>query len=365
MVPAGSTQAASSCAEAASTVRGTARFDLLLQLIENRDRIVTRDEIIEKIWKGRIVLDAAIWSRVKAARQAVGDNGRPIADQDLHRRGIRFVGEVRIEKPFRPSPRISWRRRTRARRRRPPVLPGAGRTETPAVPPVARDHVDMVLASVSPDSTAACRTAVYRGSSLSNAGREEADQIVSNGLSLDIMTGLARTRSMFVISRGTAFMFRGAAHDARSVSEKLGVRYVLHGSIHLRGRQTRIHAALTDAIAGSETWANHFTCSIGDIFEVQDGIVGDIIGAVEAEIEHSERRRALLASPSSLDAWSAYHRGSWHMYQFTREGYVEAERLFKLAAKLDPNASRVFAGLSFVHWQRAFLEIGTDREGEI
>jgi TolB-like protein len=196
-------------------------------------------------------------------------------------------------------------------------------------------------------------------------GGEEADQVVSDGFSLDIMTGLARTRSLFVISRGTAFMFRGGAHDARSISAKLGVRYVLQGSIHLRGKQARIHAALTDAIADTECWANHFNCDIGDIFEIQDGIVGDIISAVEAEIEQTERRRALLLSPSSLDSWSAYHRGTWHMYQFTRDGYIEAERLLKLAAKLDPNDSRAFAGLSFVHWQRAFLEIGSDREGEI
>ncbi len=342
-------------------------FDLLLQLIENRDRIVTRDEIIEKIWKGRIVSDAAISSRVKAARQAVGDNGKTQSlIKTIHRRGIRFVGEVRIEadsaKPAEIMEAVHASQKTTTSGHAGSRENGdAGR---PA--PLHATHVDVVL----DERVAGIDLTLPKQPSIvvlpfQMLGGEEADQIVSDGLSLDIMTGLARTRSLFVISRGTAFMFRGAAHDARSVSEKLGVRYVLHGSIHLRGRQARIHAALTDAIAGSETWANHFTCSIGDIFEVQDGIVGEIIGAVEAEIEHSERRRALLASPSSLDAWSAYHRGSWHMYQFTREGYVEAERLFKLAAKLDPNSSRVFAGLSFVHWQRAFLEIGTDREGEI
>ncbi len=90
-----------------------------------------------------------------------------------------------------------------------------------------------------------------------------------------------------------------------------------------------------------------------------------IVGAVESEIEQSERQRALLTHPTNLDAWSAYHRATWLMFQFKPEAYVEAERLFKLAARLDPSASRVFAGLSFVHWQRAFLEIGKDRDGEI
>ncbi len=190
-------------------------------------------------------------------------------------------------------------------------------------------------------------------------------QIICDGLSLDIMTRLARTRWLFVISRGTAFTFRGLSHDPRSVSRKLGVRYVVHGNVYLMGKRIRVHAALADAVAGCEAWAEHFDCTVDDIFEIQDEIANQIVRAVETEIEQTERRRALLTHPSSLDAWSAYHRATWHMYQFTPEGYEEAERLFKLAAKLDPNAPRVFAGLSFVHWQRAFLEIGQDREGEI
>src|SRR3546814_11541031 len=83
------------------------------------------------------------------------------------------------------------------------------------------------------------------------------------------------------------------------------------------------------------------------------------------EVELAERQRALLETPVSLDAWSAYHRGCWHMYRFTPQDYEPAERYFELAARLDPNSARAFAGLSFLHWQRAFFELSPDRAGEI
>jgi tetratricopeptide (TPR) repeat protein len=151
----------------------------------------------------------------------------------------------------------------------------------------------------------------------------------------------------------------------KSIALRLGVRYVVQGDVQFLGSRVRIRAALTDAVAIREVWAEHFDRNVDDIFDIQDEIANVIVGAVEGEIEQTERQRALLTHPANLDAWSAYHRATWLMYQFTPEAYVEAERLFKLAARLDPNASRVFAGLSFVHWQRAFLEIGKDRDGEI
>lgn len=341
-------------------------FDLLVQLIENRDRILTKDEIVEKVWKGRIVSDAAVASRIKAARQAVGDNGKTQSlIRTFHRRGIRFVGEVVVERESASKAetaepvRSDWMTKT-------PYVGACARAEPNRGTQLPAPREGLVL----DERVAGVDLSLPKQPSIvvlpfNMLGGEGDDQIISDGLSLDIMTGLARTRSLFVISRGTAFMFRGTSQDAASISRKLGVRYVLQGSIQFRGKRVRIHAALIDGIAGCEAWADQFDCNVDEIFGIQDEIARDIISAVETEIERTERRRALLTHPSGLDAWSAYHRGCWYMYQFTPEAYDEAERLFELAARLDPNASRVFAGLSFVHWQRAFLEISRDREGEI
>jgi TolB-like protein/DNA-binding winged helix-turn-helix (wHTH) protein len=344
-------------------------FDLLVLLIENRDRIVTRDEIIERVWKGRIVSDAAISSRIKAARRAIGDDGKlQSVIRTIHRRGLRFVGEVTIGAASSPGGSS--------------VAPGIADEGEPGGSP-GLDINDIRAAAgsgasrqsaeghVPDESVAGIDLSLPKKPSIvvlpfHALGADEDAHIISDGLALDIMTRLARTRWLFVISRGTAFKFRGPFQDARTISLKLGVRYVVQGNIHFSGKRIfRVRVALIDAVADCEAWADQIDGSLDDIFRIQEEIASEIAGAVETEIERSERQRALLAPPSSLDAWTAYHRAAWHMYQFTPQGYEEAGRLLGLAAKLDPNFARVFAGLSFVHWQRAFLEIGHDREGDI
>src|SRR3546814_667065 len=126
-----------------------------------------------------------------------------------------------------------------------------------------------------------------------------------------------------------------------------------------------INVALADAVEGRELWADSFHRKLEHVFEAQEEITDLVVGAISMEVELAERQRALLETPVSLDAWSAYHRGCWHMYRFTPQDYEQAERYFELAARLDPNSARAFAGLSFVHWQRAFFELSPDRAGEI
>ena len=334
-------------------------FDLLILLLDNRDRIVTRDEIVEGVWRGRIVSEAAISSRIKSARRAIGDDGKSQGMiRTIHRRGLRFVGDVAVDE-----------------------APPRSKQATEDVAVIGTEMSSMlklgtrapagadIIAHAGDPSTGIDLSLPKRPSLVvlpfHLLSSEAEHRVIADGLSLDIMTGLARTRWLFVIARGTAFTFRSASHDPRQVSARLGVRYVLQGTIQLRDRRVRISAGLTDAVGGREVWADQFERAVDELFSIQDEISSIIIGAVEAEIEQSERQRALLAQPSNLDAWSAYHRATWHMFQFTPQGYEEAERLFERAARLDPGSARVFAGLSFVHWQRAFLEIGKDRQGEI
>jgi TolB-like protein/DNA-binding winged helix-turn-helix (wHTH) protein len=343
-------------------------FDLLVLLIENRDRIVTRDEIVERVWHGRIVSDAAISSRIKAARRAIGDDGKAQGlIRTIHRRGLRFVGEV-ADAVVSKVPLSDEHTVIQSTTDHALILsPERARPEGAILgfPNAAQDtHPENA------DSVSGLDLRLPKRPSLVVLpfvllGGSEHGQIIADGLSLDIMTRLARTRWLFVISRGTAFTFRGPVQDVKRIALRLGVRYVIQGNVQLSGQRIRVTAALTDAVAEHEVWAEQFDRSVDDFFAIQEEIANLIVGTVESEIEQSERQRALLVHPANIDAWSAYHRGSWLMYQFTPGGYEEAERLFKVSAKLDPNSARVYAGLSFVHWQRAFLEIGKDREGEI
>src|SRR5262249_39807558 len=122
---------------------------------------------------------------------------------------------------------------------------------------------------------------------------------------------------------------------------------------------------LIDGVEGGEIWADYFDRSLDDIFAVQDEITDVIVGRVHSEVQLAERQRALLTPMTNLDAWSAYHRGCWHMDRHTPGDYERAEELFKLAGQLDPRSARVFAALPSVHRQRAFLELSSDRKGEI
>ena len=168
-----------------------------------------------------------------------------------------------------------------------------------------------------------------------------------------------------MIARGSAFRFLGTKESPAAIAKKLGVRYVSHGAVQAVGRQIRVHAALTDATTGMEIWSEQFDRKRDDLFAVQSEISDAIAGEMETQIEFLERGRSLLKPSENLDAWEAYHRGCWHMYKFRPEHYEEAERYFLRSIELDPTSPRPFAGLSFVHWQRAFLEISKDRAGEV
>ena len=310
-------------------------FDLLLLLIENRDRVVSRDEILDTVWQGRLVSDAALSGCVKAARRAIGDDG---ARQDLirtHRgRGFSFVGEV-VEEPG-----TTARAGASAGH-----LPKTGKSD-------ADDLLSGIDLSLPRQPSIVVLPFRYLGS--------EDRHIVADGLTLDVTTRLARLRWLFVIARGTAFSFQLAGTDPLVSARQLGVRYVLHGSAQVSGAKIRVHTALSDALSGREIWAEDFDRGTGDFLNLQDEISMIVTGAVEHEIERTERQRALGYRVENLDAWSAYHRGCSHMFRSNESDFDLAEQYLRRSLSLEPSAPRPYAALSFIHWQRAFLEISDD-----
>lgn len=304
-------------------------FDLIVHLVESADRVVSKDELIEKIWDGRAISDATLSSCVKAARRALGDTGR---DQSIiktyHRRGFRFVGSFRTDaSAFGPS--------------------------DPAPVPDT-EGIDLAL----PGRPS---IAVLPFTTLDRHGEQE---LLAGGLLHDITVRLARTRWLFVTARASAQRFRLQDSDPATIGRALGVRYLLHGSVIRSADRFRLSVSLTETERGFEIWAETFDRVMGDIFSVQDEIGERVVSGIESEIELKERQRALLRPLASLDAWSAYHRGNDLLYRFSAEGHEQAEHFLDLAAELDPNSAPIFAGLSFLHWQRAFFETGKDREDD-
>ena len=313
-------------------------YELLFALVGAAPSLLTHDELADRVWSGRLVTPETLAQRLLLLRRALGDAvSSPRYLRVVRGLGYQLIPPVRVRREQK-----SWRRSPAAASNDEADgfagMPGGIDLSLPAQPSI-------VILPFDADDDADHRN-------------------FARGLTHDIMTRIARTRSFFVIARGTALKFIPGAHDVREVSSRLGVRYVVQGNIQFGGPRVRINAALADGIESREIWAENFSHQLEHVYEAQEEITDLIVGAISSEVEVAEQQRALLEPPASLDAWSAYHLGCWHMYRFTPEGYEQAQKYFELSLRLDPDSSRTLAGLSFVHWQRAFLEISPDRAGE-
>jgi TolB-like protein/DNA-binding winged helix-turn-helix (wHTH) protein/tetratricopeptide (TPR) repeat protein len=318
-------------------------YELLLALAEAAPNLLTHQDFAERVWRGRLVTPETLAQRVLLLRRALGDN----ASSPRYLRGLRGVG-YQLVAPVRV--------RTDPGERRPASQRANGEP--------ARATGDLTLVGDVDLSLPPQPSIVVLP--FDSVDGDAENENFARGLTHDIMTRIARTRGFFVIARGSAFRFApGSHHDVREVGRKLGVRYVVQGCVQRDGSEASVNAVLADAVEGKEIWAERFHRKIDRIFETQEEITDLVVGAISAEVDLAEQRRSLLETPANLDAWSAYHRGCWHMYRFTSADYEQAQRFFELSAKLDPHSPRAPAGLSFVHWQRAFLEISADRAGEV
>ncbi|MBL0730972.1 transcriptional regulator [Piscinibacter sp. HJYY11] len=179
---------------------------------------------------------------------------------------------------------------------------------------------------------------------------------LGDGLAHDVITRLSKLRSMFVIAQGTVFALDERHIGAEDAARRLNVDYVAGGSLRVEpGGRLSVSVQLSETRTARVLWAEVFEGRMGDTFGVLDEIGDRIVAALSNQIEVSERNRAILKSPSSLDAWEAHHRGLWHMMRFNREDNEQARHFFQTAVRLDPSFARPYAGLSFTHFQDAFL----------
>ena len=188
---------------------------------------------------------------------------------------------------------------------------------------------------------------------------------VADGLTEDIITRLAKLRVLFVIARGTVYALRDRGVSAEEAGRILNVEYVVSGSLRRQGSRVSVVVELVETEGARIVWTDELDGVADDTFSMLDTIVDRIVAAVAEEIEAAECNRAILMPPSSLDAWEAYHRGLWHMYRFNQQDNHDAELLFGNALRLDPTFARAYAGLSFTHFQNAFLDLTPDRARQI
>ena len=196
-----------------------------------------------------------------------------------------------------------------------------------------------------------------------NMSGDPEQEFFSDGITEDIITALSKVRWLFVIARNSSFTYKGRAVDVKRVSQELGVRYVLEGSIRKAGDRVRITAQLIDATNGNHVWAERYDRGVEDVFALQDEMTETIISAIEPELGNVERARLLRRAPESLDAWESHQRGMWHVWQATLEDLDKAKVLFERALELTPNYAPALAGLAYAQYLRVGLGIIDDEGG--
>jgi TolB-like protein/cytochrome c-type biogenesis protein CcmH/NrfG len=281
-------------------------FDLLVYLLENRDRVVSKDDLFAKIWRGRIVSESTLTSRINAARKAIGDSGsgqRLI--RTISRKGFRFVGSVDTQ------------------------LADVHAEDTAAA---NSNHVGSApLGLPQPDRPA---IAVLPFTNMSGDLEQE---YFSDGISEDIITALSKLRWFFVIARNSSFTYKGKAVHMKQIAEELGVNYVLEGSVRKSGERVRITAQLNDVTTGSHIWAERYDRDLADVFAVQDDITESIVAAIEPQLYAAENFRARRNPPGSLDAWDLVMRALSHYWRVTRQDNMVTQALLEKAIAIDPN----------------------------
>ena len=264
-------------------------FDLLVFLVGNRDRVVSKDDLLTAVWGGRIVSESTIATRINAVRRVIGDNGE---QQRLVRttigKGVRFVGAVREQ----------------------------------------RATGEPVAASISPRLS----IVVLPFTNLSNDPEQE---YFADGITDDLTTDLSRISGSFVIARNTAFTFKGRSADVRQIGREIGVRYVLEGSVRRAGDRMRVNAQLTDAESGAHLWAERFDRDTDDLFALQDEITSQIALALGSELVIAEAAR-LTGHPDALDY---IIRGRAASYKPpSRDNFDKTISLYERALALDPRS---------------------------
>jgi TolB-like protein/tetratricopeptide (TPR) repeat protein len=297
-------------------------FDLLDYLIRNRERVVSKDDLINTVWNGRVVSDAALTTRLNVARSVIGDSGeRQRLIKTLQRKGFRFVGTVQeVQRPADAA-----------------LTADSGEQSFQGI--AGPDRYDAATATM---SIPAPRLSIVVLPFANFGGDPQQDYFV-DGVTDSLTTDLSRISDSFVIARNTAFTFKGKAVNVKQVGRELNVRYVLEGSVQRGGNRLRVNVQLIDVETGNHLWAERFEKPVADLFDMQDEIVSRLANTLNAELIEVEARRAGLSThPDAMDlyfqGWACTNNGT------TAEYMTQAQAFFDRALALDPDNIEALVG---------------------
>ena len=289
-------------------------FDLLAYLIEHRERVVSREELLDNLWKGKVVTDAALGARLKDARKAVGDSGsKQAVIKTLHGRGYRFVAEI-------------------------------SQPELPLVVEQADTIGSEIDLSLPDDPSVAVLP-------FANLSGDHAKDFICDGITEDIIINLSRVPGLFVIAHHSVQNYRGENIDIHQVGREQGVRYVLEGGIQIGGQKVRVSAQLVDTKSGKNCWAERFDSSNLDFLELQDEISHKVVVALEVTLTEGVQARMSASGTTNIAAWEKARNAKLLLEKHVREDNFEAQNLLREALELDPEYASAWAYLGWTQWE--------------
>lgn len=304
-------------------------FDLLCYLVTNQGRLITRDELFENLWPNQVVSDTSLSNQIKAARKAIGDDGRKQTFiKTVHGRGYQFL--VKTEKLEHSSNEQAEASKD---------TPDTGAKPTIAVLPFV------------------------------NMSSDPEQEFFSDGITSDIITELSRFSILNVIARHSSFAFNSENVDIEEVAEKLGVQYVVEGSVRRAGNRVRITAQLIDTQTGKHIWSERYDRELDDIFAVQDEVTRSIVATIAAQLGKTVSENAARKATTSIKSYEYFLQANREYYRFNPDDNVAAAQLYQKAIERDPQFSRAYAGLAntyttdyFVGWLRTKNALHNGRE---
>ncbi len=359
-------------------------FQVLLFLIEHRDRLVSRAELLEVFWQGSDVYDATLTQCVGAIRRALDDHkDNPRFIETRWAGGYRYIGPVE-EQLVQLAPSVVEIERTRGVQfiveeeihdSQPEAGPAASiHTPAPALPAprTKRNRRALVLLSVgvllcvltgvvllslrargrAGDSRPAQVSAPAQLDSiavlpLKNLTGDPAQDYFSDGLTESFIMELARSKELKVISRGSVFAFKGKETDPREVGRRLNVAALLEGSVYKRGERVRVEVRLVNTEDGRVLWASDtYDRTLGDIFTIQDEIARGVTSGLRLKLSDAGAPAAAKRYTNNHEAYEAYLKGRYYWNRRTGADLLKAIEQFQLAIARDPQYALAYAGLA-------------------
>jgi TolB-like protein len=293
-------------------------FDLLVYLIQHRERVVSKDDLLASLWDGRVVSESALSTRINAARSAIGDSGEEQRlIKTLPRKGVRFIGDVREEEPT----------------KRGAIADVSAQAQKPPFPLPDRPSIAVLP--------------------FANMSGDPEQDYFAEGMADEIITALSRCAWLFVIARNSSFTYRGRTVDVRQVGRELGVRYVIEGSVRRSGNRLRFIGQLVDATTGAHIWADRFDGELSDVFQLQDRFTESVVAAIGPELQLAEIERVRHKPATHLDAYDLLLRAQQLEYEFIPASLATAIEYLKRAMAIDPSYAPAMALGAYCYIERS------------